>query len=288
MSLLVKIEAAINSLLLWLGAKCSFFLKKITPPPVTKFIELLRRKIDILSKAMLALPKTARPWIFETIQRFKTRLANLPFKQLFIELTQRLKQQQSAAKTNSFWLKVKPLIMAPILIMGKWLQGLSATQSLLLLTFSAASILSGVNMIFSGKRLIEQHEAEGRSPASLEETVEYDRPAYYKKQAKHLELTNLRLPVFVPEINQQRTVDIDFTATLSNRMAKKFLEKHEFQLRDHFILNIEPVEASFPIIEEGREIIRQKLLLEINEFLKTSGIEDAYVTELKITYVLAN
>jgi hypothetical protein len=65
------------------------------------------------------------------------------------------------------------------------------------------------------------------------------------------------------------------------------LEKLEFQLRDHLILNIEPMISSFPLEEEGKGILREKLIMEINDFMKAQGLE-GQVKDLKITYILAN
>jgi hypothetical protein len=174
----------------------------------------------------------------------------------------------------------------PFLVVAQWVQGLSPAQALLLLGFSGASILSVIGIGFSGHKLAKNHLDDGRAPASVDEIL-YERPGYYKKQTRHFEVSNFRLPVYVAQVNEVRSVDIDFTATMSNRNAKMYLEKREFQLRDHLINNIEPSVSSFPLEEEGKEIIRKKVWMEINDYLKENKIEGE-VTELKITYVLAN
>lgn len=191
---------------------------------------------------------------------------------------------ESPAKNNG---KLKTLLMAPFLVLGQWLNGLSAAQSMLLLTFSAGSVLAILGIFFSGQRLIAGKSDGLRSPASVEEEIAYERPAYYKKQTRHFSVSNLRLPVYVAKVNEIRSVDLDFTATLTNRFSRMFLEKNEFQLRDHLILQLEPSVAAFPLKEEGKTIIREKLLMEINDFLRLNEIEGE-VVELKITYVLAN
>jgi hypothetical protein len=45
--------------------------------------------------------------------------------------------------------------------------------------------------------------------------------------------------------------------------------------------------AAFPLEEEGKDIIRKRLIQELNDFLKTYEI-DGSVSEIRITYVLAN
>jgi hypothetical protein len=58
-------------------------------------------------------------------------------------------------------------------------------------------------------------------------------------------------------------------------------------MRDHLILEMEPSVASFPLTEEGKEIIRQKLSTEIDVFLESHKIT-GHVEEIKVVYILAN
>ena len=47
------------------------------------------------------------------------------------------------------------------------------------------------------------------------------------------------------------------------------------------------MEVNSPLVDEGKEILRQKLMQEINTFLKSRQIE-GYVQDLKLTYILGN
>jgi flagellar basal body-associated protein FliL len=91
----------------------------------------------------------------------------------------------------------------------------------------------------------------------------------------------------MPKLNELRSIDIDFSATMSSRMSRMKLEKKEIELRDHLILNVEPMIVSFPLEDEGKEILRKKLTLEINDFMITHQIEGE-VQDIKLIYVLAN
>jgi hypothetical protein len=70
-------------------------------------------------------------------------------------------------------------------------------------------------------------------------------------------------------------------------MSRMQVDKLELQFRDHLVLNLEPMVAAFPLEEEGKEILRQKLLSEMNEFMVSRDIE-GQVLDVKIVYVLAN
>ncbi|MCM2350899.1 MAG: hypothetical protein NDI69_12825 [Bacteriovoracaceae bacterium] len=280
MDLLVKIENAINFLLI----KLTELMLKAMPKSVRTFFRNVNHCWVQFLVHFKSLPELAKKWLLLFIQKTKSYIASVSFKEALKETYQTAITQYKTRKASQVG-KLKTFFLTPFLIMGQWLQGLSASQSMLLLTFSAASFLAVVGIGFSSKKMLNTGEAQ-RAPASAEEIL-YERPDYYKKSSRHLEITNLRLPVYIPEVNEIRSVDIDFTATLSNRYSRAYLEKHEFHLRDHLILQIEPSVASFPLLEEGKQIIRHKLLMEINDFLKMNKI-DGEVTDLKITYILAN
>jgi flagellar basal body-associated protein FliL len=275
MKLFSKIENAINFLLIRLG---ELFLKLI-PSPIKNFIN----KVYVFLQSIPALIIVSAKTILGKLKLFAE---SVDIRAGLIQTYQTALAQAKAHRPEGMS-KLKTFLMTPFLMIGQWLNGLSAGQSLLLLTFTSASFLSVIGIGFSGQKMFTAQSDNGRLPASTEETIEYTRPEYYKKQTKHFEISQFRLPVYFADVNEIRSVDIDFIATLTNRSSRMFLEKHEFHLRDHLILQLEPSVAAFPLEDEGKEIIRQKLLSEINDFLKLNEIE-GHVTELKISYVLAN
>jgi flagellar basal body-associated protein FliL len=286
MGLLEKLEDAVNRLLLLLGELFLRGLKKLAPPKVQS---LWTRLLNAFSSAWIWIknsPRTIKAALPGLVGRVKSSLMAYDYKAKLIDtykagMAQYVKSQPGA-KLSSF----KKTLLGPFIIIGQWISGLSVPQTLVLMGFTAASFLSAITMFSSGQRLLSGSDL-GRTPASVEEEITYDRPVYYKKQNRHLDLTNIRLPVYFANVNEVKSVDIDFSATLSNRLTRMQLEKLEFQLRDHLILNIEPMVASFPLEEEGKVILRDKLIIEINDFLKAHQLEGE-VKDLKITYILAN
>lgn len=281
MNFLAKIETAINFLLNKLGE----LLYKAIPAPVKVLLTKISMMYRWLVNSIKRLPHLAIGFVKGSISKSKSTVSSVNWKQALTETYKKAMAELKEKSPESSG-KFGTVLLTPFLMIAQWLKGLSPAQSMLLLSFSCASILAVIGIGFSGHKLMNTETDQGRFPASTEE-VEYERPVYYKKQTKHFDLSNLRLPVYVAQVNEIKSVDVDFTATLSNRNARMFLEKHEFHLRDHLILQLEPSVASFPLEEEGKEIIRRKLFTEINDFLKQNEI-DGEVTELKITYVLAN
>lgn len=282
MNFLVKIENAVNFLLI----KLFSLMAKFVPAPVRAFFQKMSAGLGYIKLKVKDLPTILKKLILSLISLVKATLTTVDFKAIFIDSYKNAMAKYKAESEKEAG-QLKKFFLAPFLVVGHWLEGLSVGQTLLLLSFSSASILATIGISFSGQRIADKHLEANRAPASVEEVVEYERPGYYKKSSRHFDLTNIRLPVYFPQVNEVKSVDIDFTATVSNRQARMFLEKKEFQLRDHLVIQIEPSIASFPIEEEGKEIIRKKIWNEINDFLKAHNIEGE-VTELKITYILAN
>jgi hypothetical protein len=287
MGLLEKIENFINRILLLLGERIAQFISKITPLKLKQIIasiQFIFSKISIYIKNIPSLIKQKIPLILAFL---KKKAIALDIKGKIEKTHQLALEKYKTAKGQSKVSAFKKIFLAPFLIIGEWLNGLTTAQSVLLLTFSVSSILGAINVIFSGHRLLESRHGGARAPASVELEVSYDRPEYYKKQNRHVTITNVRLPVYYANLNEVKSIDIDFTATLSNRMSRMQVDKLELQFRDHLVLNLEPMVATFPLEEEGKEILRQKLLSEMNEFMKSREIEGE-VLDIKIVYVLAN
>jgi len=286
MNFLAKIENFINHLIYRLMELMIKYLGPLVPLKIRHQWKRCLHLFEVLQAHLKALPKKTLPFLLGQIPRVKKLAQSLDIRSKLSETYKTAREQYELNRPKSAS-KLKKFLMAPFLLIGQWLQGLSTGQATLLMAFSAASFLAGVNIIFSGQRIAGQYSPSERAPASIEEELSYDRPAYYKKQERHLEITSLRLPVYIPDINEVKSVDIDFIMTTSNRFTKNFLSKYEFQLRDHLILNMEPLIATFPLEEEGKEVLRHKLILEIDEFLKIHNIE-GHLKDIKLTYILAN
>lgn len=273
-----KIENAINYVLIKLGD----LILRAVPAPIKKFAEK-RHTIRIFLKQ---LPSVVLKFLITCFKATKEKLLAINYKEATTKTYQKVIAQYSDKGPKGIT-SVKNLLLFPIHISKEWLKGLSPAQALLLLSFTGASILSVIGIGYSSQKLSKASNSANRNPASTEIEITYDRPDYYKKQTKFFEVNNFRLPVYVAQVNEIRSLDLDFIVTLSNRFSKDFLESHDYQFRDYLILQVEPSVASFPLEEEGKEIIRKKLISEINDFLKLHEIEGEAL-ELKITYVLAN
>ncbi len=283
MEVLNKIEAIINKLLEKLGAFLVIKFFKFLPPKILLISQKIQAYKNKCIQHVKTFPQTIKTKLAVLLVYLKSSLSSFDFKAIFAAFLEKYKIQKTDKNQTSS--KLKRVLLTPFLLLNEWIKGMSITQTLLMFGFTGASILASIGMIFSSNRILNQTQM--RAPASAEIEVLYERPDYYKEDSRHMSISNFRLPVYVAEVNQIRSVDIDFIATMSNRNIKKFLELNEFQLRDHFVNNFEPLIATFPLEEEGKEVIKKKILLEINAFLKLYN-KEGNVEDLKITYILAN
>lgn len=113
------------------------------------------------------------------------------------------------------------------------------------------------------------------------------RPEYYRQTERMLSVTDINLQIFLEDTRRNRQVWLDFSVLASNRNAIIYLKDHEFEFKDHLTTNVEPVLPQLPIEEEGRLIIKDKLKLELNQFLEKNGVEGK-VLEIYIDYLIAS
>jgi hypothetical protein len=113
------------------------------------------------------------------------------------------------------------------------------------------------------------------------------RPKYFMQTEKLFAMKNLNLQLFLEDTKRNRQVWIDYTALSSNRNVVLFLNDHLVEIQDYLNIHVEPVIPQLPIEEEGRQIIKEKVKLEINNFLKTNEIEGK-ILEVYMDYIMVS
>jgi len=210
-------------------------------------------------------------------------LQNYPIKEKGKELTENLKElaqipPQKHAK------KIKSLIIIFFFTLKERLKIFthSHTQmgvvAFLLISFGAYQIFE------SGKDIYEQ-EYPDRAPASVQEhrvTKEYNE--YVVRTARVL---NIKVPIYAESVKGVSSITIDFTVRTSTRFARMYLEEFEYKLKDYFFTGVEPVISSFPLEEEGKEVLKEKILDELNTFLVNDNVEGE-VLEVDIIFIVGS
>ncbi|MBC7712172.1 MAG: hypothetical protein H7177_02470 [Rhizobacter sp.] len=113
------------------------------------------------------------------------------------------------------------------------------------------------------------------------------RPKYFMQIERLYSMKDLNLQLFLEDTKRNRQVYIDFTGLASNRNVILFLNDHPSEIRDFLTMHVEPVIPQLPIEEEGRQIIKDKIKLELNQFLKDNGIEGK-LQEIYVDYIMVS
>ena len=141
----------------------------------------------------------------------------------------------------------------------------------------------GIVSIYDSSRQIYNHEVDGRTPASVQDYDE--KPPYFMFPRKTAIVLKVQVPIEQHTVKDLRNITIDFTVRTSTRFAKKYLEFHGQKLKDYFFTSVEPVVASFPLETEGKMVLKEKLVNDLNNFLKEENVEGT-VEEVNLVYVV--
>lgn len=114
----------------------------------------------------------------------------------------------------------------------------------------------------------------------------FKRKPYYKVSDRQMVIENLKMQVFVENVNSIKSLVVDFTLESSNRYIKAFFQKNDFYLQDQINKTLEPSIPEFPLTLEGKRIIRKKIIDECNLLLKDLKI-DGHFTEVYFHTVIA-
>lgn len=281
MKFLFKIEDLLNTGLCWLGEKIVQVWIKICPAWLARWQNKLSHRLTQIK----ALPTTVKARAL-ALKDSPRELLKVDYKGVFTQAMEAAKKVYAQHKQHSPLKAIVSALAAPFGFLYQWAKSLRPAHFVLLFVFTLGSVLSLMGIAINSHRILKQSDA-ARAPASVEQVDPYDRPEYYKKETREVTFTNVKLPVFVTGITELRSLLVDFSTITSNRATKQWLERHEFQIRDHLVLTVEPVLPAFPMTDEGRTILVDKLKHELNIFLAQNQIEGT-VTEVRIVYILAN
>lgn len=295
MKFFTKIEDFINKILLKLIAAFWALVHKIIPQKFFDFIEktkqkIINFKIFLIEKKsqLIAAIKGKVLQLKEKIFVVIFKLKSLPYKDLLIEKINKVKEEFQILKNadhKSFVIKCLNYIILPFKKTLEFLKGLDPNKVGIGVLLSMIMLLSVVT-VFDQATDIYQKE-NPRKPASVEE-VEFNRPEYYKKDDRTYTLIEVKMPLYIESIHDIRTITLDITITTSTRFAKKYLEFNGEKVRDHLVMNVEPILSSFPLNDpEGKRVINAKVRDELNLFLIGENVEGE-VDEVRLTYILGH
>jgi hypothetical protein len=277
LNLINKIETIVNKGLWWLMAQYSRAWKKFCPSKIQNFFQrihdLMYATIPAFFRKQLQHAKSAPKEILK-----------IDFKGLFSSALSEGLSAFHEIRKKSPLKAVWAVVTVPVVFIAQWTKSLHPIHSFILVSFTVGSLFSAVVIGKTSYRLF-LGELGLREPAAVDGA--YIRPDYYKKETRRASLSSVKIPAIIEGVNGLRSVMIDVSFLASNRETKKILDKSEFQLRDHLIANLEPVLPAFALTDEGRAMLKEKLELEVNQYLKDQEAP-GFIEETHIIHILAH
>ncbi|MBL7665102.1 MAG: hypothetical protein JNM93_08215 [Bacteriovoracaceae bacterium] len=296
-NLLIQAEVFLDKVLIKLGHLLILLFKKIVPQSFREKVIFLEHKLekDIQSRKENIQRKTAQlinNLKAQTLNKFE-RTKEIDFKTKTIAFAASFADKVKKTPKNQILGLFFLQLTLPFIFLREWFGGLAPKKILMLTVGFSVFALSALNIFVQTKRIVEFSVSNNRTPASVElgdNELEVEpslpaRPDYHKKDAKQYVLTNVKIPVYFEDINELHNVDTELSIQLSNRWTTKYFDKYEHEIHDYLLQTIEPIVPEFPLEDEGRQIIKDKVKTELNNYLQERNIEGK-VEDVKVIYLL--
>jgi hypothetical protein len=300
LQLLYRIQYALDSVLLKLLTAIVTGMKALTPKWIKinfqkslDWIETKKQNTKNRAQALKQQAISSKQKFAEIKVQTQAKiqlLKEIDYRNKLIECRIKIKTYRQTHSMKELIFTGFALAVAPIKKCYEYcssLVSLSANQFALIVVLSTVGTVAGVN-VYKISRDIKLKEIARRSPASSEQQIPpIVRPDYYKEDQRQFEIGDIKLPLYMKTANGTKSLTLDFKVTANNRRTLQWLYDNEHKVRDWLFLHFEPIEADFPLLPEGREIVKEKILKELNLYLQHQNVE-GQVKSLQFINVLGN
>ena len=277
MNFILKIEELLNKLILAALA----WLKSMVPSFISKkyynFKLSFKRKVRKLKIKCLRLAKS----LLETIKKWN----EVFFRKADFFKDFPFKEKLSEFHVNSlFYLKSNPKKK----VISDFFKAIS---SLFLRVFSNPKFVKSFIFVLvfglgvATYKTIKLANTPSRSIASTISKIK--RPEYKKYQRRTLKVMNVSIPVIIKNKSDIHSLLTDFYVRTDTVFAKLYLDHNQHKIRDRFYENTYRMPASFPLDNDGKRVIKEKIALELNQLLKDNKVEGK-VLEISLDAPIAN
>lgn len=286
-----KIEQFLNDLLQKFQSLIGSKASQVTPEKIKSTITNSKKAVAENTGKLIETAKNSKSIAKEKVEKAKekTLVAIAHTKEKSAEIAVEAKQ---GGIKNFPWAKIGIALfgfMTPALHkFHLWAASLKKTTVITAITLSTVGSLTGVSIYKNSKELAEDvaNDPEmSEQVEKLEKANAYsNRPGYYKRHEKTFTVTNVILPVYYEvgttrgpasstKKSNLRKLTIDFTFESSNKYIKKYMWSNPHLIMDKLNSTIEPIAIDFPLEDEGKIIIKEKLKKEVNNLLKDLKIK---------------
>jgi hypothetical protein len=270
----LKIEELINSFISNIGNLLSGKAKSLTPTKIKnkyqKSKELLTSRRGELKEKLLRSKDKALTKVIST----KKHLDEAKVKT--IDVVHKAKETDiKSIKWTRVVAALGAVLAVPLLKLKVWYLNLKPLQIASFVTFSTVATLASVNIYVQSNKIAEESRAPASEAAEVVDnaTAISRRPAYFKRTEKQFKVSNVVLPAYVKTNGAIRKLVIDFTFESSNKYIKAYLWENPHLIHDVLNSKIEPISIEFPLENEGKIIVKEKIQREMNDLLKRLKIK---------------
>lgn len=255
----------INAILAMIGTMIENGISKITPNNIKK----VRDKLKAVAKREKT--EDGQSFFKEILQKVKVGLP--AFKEKVAKsvgsLIEALKKLSLKSIIENIGPAIKKIILPPLYKLRDKYNTLSPKTVVISITIGLFIGIASLNFYMATKKIIDETAEKEVVPIVKVKP----RPKYYKAQLKQIRLNDIKMPIYVESAKDIKSLVMDFTLESSNRYIKKFFEKNPHYLQDKLNTTVEPIVPSLPLEDEGKEIIRDKLIDESNDLIKSYQIK---------------
>lgn len=146
------------------------------------------------------------------------------------------------------------------------------------LTIAGTTILTLTSInIYVESEKITRDPASEKNAQMVEELKKANaltkRATYHRKLERQFKIEGVTLPIYLGDKKFTQRVDLDITVDASNKYIKAYFDENHYYVRDMLNTQISSIDVDFPLEEEGKVVIRDKVKKELKRLLKKLKIE---------------
>lgn len=168
---------------------------------------------------------------------------------------------------------------------AKFLSSLQPTTLASGIVIFTVGTITGIGVYNNSEKIAQEAGLIERAPAAIQRQLE-NRPKYYKRNEKELLIANVVVPSYIEGSTSLKKLNVDFTIISSNRYIREYFYDNSYLIEDVFNTRIEPMIPGFPLGDEGKLILKEKIKIELDALLKRMKIE-GQIDQVYISSILA-
>lgn len=279
MKIIIKLESLANKILLWIGNFLLRIILKYTPTKIKKIYEISLTKFISCVTFIKNLPKKIFSFFYNKIKKFigkvKQTLTGLNPKEKLIVYFQYTKAFIKMLTIENFRNQIKR-----VYLLGKKNIQIGFNRIPLSIKWSVyfgmgSIFLLSITSIYIFKSIQKKELptfTKDEMQQEIRPSVKTQRAPYFRREYQYIDLDEVNIPVYVSKLSSMKLLVVDVVIEASNRFIPQYFVQYEHEIRDHLYTHLEPVIPGFPLELEGKHIVRNKLISELNLYLKKKKI----------------